>query len=65
MLVIGTFWLIEMFVEEIRMNVIYLNELTEDAKDNVVEMKQIFNQIIQNSSDVRQLSEKSIFFGID
>lgn len=65
MLVIGTFWLIEMFVEEIRMNVIYLNELTEDAKDNLVEMKQIFNQIIQNSSDVRQLSEKSIFFGVE
>lgn len=55
-LIVGTFWLIELFLEEIQMDINHLNELSEDATKNLVEMKSLFNKIIQNSTDVKQLS---------
>lgn len=56
-LIIGTFWLIEIFIDEIRMDVNHLNELSEDATENLVKMKQLFNKILHNFSNVKQLSE--------
>lgn len=57
---IGVFWLIEIFIDEIRMDVNRLNELSENGTKNHMEMKQLFNKIIQDFSDVKQLS--GIFF---
>lgn len=57
---IGAFWLTEIFIDEIRMEVNRLNELSENATKNHMEMKQLFNKIIQDFSDVKQLS--GIFF---
>lgn len=61
-LVVGTFWLLETFIEEIRLDLKLLNELSEDETEtkteNLAEMKQLFRKIIQNYSDVKQLRER-------
>lgn len=43
------------------MDISDLNELSENTADNQVEMMQLFKKIIQDFSDVKQLSE--IFCG--
>lgn len=49
--------MLEIFIEEIRMDVNHLNGLSKQEMENRVEMKRNFNKIIQNSSVVKEFSE--------